>query len=209
VKDFALIETMLWEDGFPLLALHLERLRSSAEYFGIPLDAEEIRERLKRESLPCPAGARWRFRLRLHRNGHAVIEAAPMTESTVRPVMRLAQERIRSADISRRHKTTDRALYDRYTRTAAEEGIMEYLFVNERGEAAEGSIHTLFIETESGMLTPSVESGALPGVFRRHVLESDPRAKEAVITLDDVRNAKGVFLCNALRGMRRVTFMEE
>lgn len=209
VPDHSLIETMLWENGFPLLDLHLDRLRSSAEYFGIPMDEGTVRAALKNEALQHPPGTRRRFRLLLRRDGRYDIESSELAERTVRPVMRLAPERIRSTDPSRRHKTTDREVYDRYARTAAEEGILEYLFLNERGEAAEGSIHSLFIETGTGLLTPPLESGALPGVYRRYVLETDPRAKEAVITLDDVRNANELFLCNALRGMRRVTFSEE
>ena len=38
-----LIETMLWEDGYPLLELHLDRLMDSAEYFDFACEREAVK----------------------------------------------------------------------------------------------------------------------------------------------------------------------
>jgi para-aminobenzoate synthetase/4-amino-4-deoxychorismate lyase len=44
----------------------------------------------------------------------------------------------------------------------------------------------------------------LPGVFRRHLLESDATAKERILTFEDLESADAIYLCNSLRGMREV-----
>ena len=38
-ERFSLVETMLWDGGYPLMDLHLDRLMDSAEYFGIRVRA--------------------------------------------------------------------------------------------------------------------------------------------------------------------------
>ena len=45
-QSFSLIESLLWQEGYPLLELHLDRLEDSADYFGFPCDRAEIRAAL-------------------------------------------------------------------------------------------------------------------------------------------------------------------
>jgi para-aminobenzoate synthetase/4-amino-4-deoxychorismate lyase len=83
-----------------------------------------------------------------------------------------------------------------------------FLFLNERGEVTEGSISNLFIEKNGELYTPPVSCGLLPGIFRAHVLRTDPKAHEKVLTADDLRTADALFLCNSVRGWRKVTLSE-
>jgi len=53
--------------------------------------------------------------------------------------------------------------------------------------------------------TPPASCGLLPGVYRRYLLETRPDIAQRVLTLDDLRSADAVYLCNAVRGLRRVT----
>jgi len=69
----------------------------------------------------------------------------------------------------------------------------------------EGAISNLFIRTEGQLLTPPVGCGALPGVFRRHLIESGG-CKERILTVRDIEAADGVFLGNSVRGLREVEF---
>jgi len=43
----------------------------------------------------------------------------------------------------------------------------------------------------------------LAGVQRRHVLATERNAVEAVMRVEDLRQANGIYLCNAVRGTRR------
>jgi para-aminobenzoate synthetase/4-amino-4-deoxychorismate lyase len=101
------------------------------------------------------------------------------------------------------HKTTHRPLYAQAFQAATQAGYDDVLFLNLRGEVTEGAIHNIFIEKDGRLLTPSVDCGLLPGVHRRHTLESNPNAKESVLKIEDLRQADAVYLSNAVRGLRQ------
>ena len=72
------------------------------------------------------------------------------------------------------------------------------VFLNERGEVAEGARSSVFVERDGVLLTPPLNSGALPGVLRAALLASG-RAREAMLMPADL--AGGFWLGNALRGL--------
>jgi para-aminobenzoate synthetase/4-amino-4-deoxychorismate lyase len=49
--EFFLIETMLWDGGYPLLELHLDRLTDSADYFDIACQRAEVDAALEAHAL--------------------------------------------------------------------------------------------------------------------------------------------------------------
>ncbi|HVC90726.1 MAG TPA: aminotransferase class IV, partial [Acidobacteriaceae bacterium] len=101
-------------------------------------------------------------------------------------------------------KTTRREMYDRQYAEARADGFDEVLFMNEKGEVTEGAIGNLFIERAGKLLTPPLTSGVLPGIFRRHLLETCATAEESILTVEDLKTADAVFLCNSVRGIRKV-----
>jgi para-aminobenzoate synthetase/4-amino-4-deoxychorismate lyase len=102
------------------------------------------------------------------------------------------------------HKTTQRDLYTRAVEQAQREGLVDLLFFNMRGELTEGAISSVFVEKDGKLLTPPVDCGLLPGVYRRHLLETRDDIEEQILNEDDLRNADAVYLANAARGLRRV-----
>jgi branched-chain amino acid aminotransferase group I len=66
-------------------------------------------------------------------------------------------------------------------------GLDEALLLNERGFIAEGSISSVVFVNRSGLVTPSLESGILPGITREVVLELADILKIDVIE-GDVRS---------------------
>jgi para-aminobenzoate synthetase/4-amino-4-deoxychorismate lyase len=95
-------------------------------------------------------------------------------------------------------------MYDQQFAVARAEGFDEVIFTNERGEITEGAISNIFIEKNGRLLTPPLSCGVLPGIFRRHLLETRADVSERVLTIDDLKAADAVYLCNSLRGMHRV-----
>ncbi len=81
---------------------------------------------------------------------------------------------------------------------AAEANVFDVIFLNERGEVAEGARSNIFVERDGVLLTPPLASGALPGVLRASLL-ADGKAQEAVLWPADLLN--GFWLGNALRGL--------
>jgi para-aminobenzoate synthetase/4-amino-4-deoxychorismate lyase len=95
-------------------------------------------------------------------------------------------------------------LYAEAYKEAVAAGFDDLLFQNTRGEVTEGAISNVFVEKDGRWLTPPVECGLLAGVYRRHLLETLPSVEERILHTEELRRADAVYLCNAVRGLRRV-----
>ena len=205
--EFQLIETMLWKESFSLLPLHLDRLESSAGYFDFQFDREAILRALAKFSERLLFEGRFRVRLLLHKSGKTTITATMLGQekSAERVCLAcLSTERTSSRDVFLRHKTTHRSLYDKEYAKARANGFDDVIFLNERDEVTEGAISNVFVQQGERLVTPPLSSGVLPGVLRRHLLLTRSIAEERVLSLPDLLGADGIFLCNSVRGLRRI-----
>jgi para-aminobenzoate synthetase/4-amino-4-deoxychorismate lyase len=203
--DFQLIETMLWVEGdLPFLSMHLDRLESSAYYFGFSFDRADLLARIAGISHQLQTEDRYRIRLLLDSSGNVTLTPTKFTEETSAVSVRLSHEHTNSSDVFLRHKTTRRESYERQYAQARNDGFDEVIFVNERGEVTEGAISNIFIRQGGKLLTPPLSSGVLPGIYRRHLLETSANAEERILTMKDLLSAEVVFLCNSIRGLREV-----
>jgi para-aminobenzoate synthetase/4-amino-4-deoxychorismate lyase len=206
VKRFELIETLLHdpaEGGFTLLERHIDRLATSARYFAFAYDEEAVRQAL-RDAVAGKSG-RTRVRLLLAENGEITVTSTALPPADPNAVMRFAvsASRVDSADLFLFHKTTRRELYDRERQEYAERlKTDEVVYLNERGELAEGSFTNIFIERGGELLTPALISGLLPGTLRAQLI-AEGRAREEVLTLADLDKADAIFLGNSVRGLVR------
>lgn len=201
----ALIETLRLEAGqFPLLERHLARLSASAANLGFACSIDKIRTELA----GLPQTGVWRVRLSLEKSGRVTLVHVPLAEEPAGARWaRLATATVFSDDPLRRHKTTARPLYNAALQEIAETpATFDVVFLNERGELAEGARSNVFVERDGILLTPPVESGALPGVLRAHLLASG-QAREVVLYPADL--GQGFFLGNALRGLIAVRLIAE
>lgn len=192
-----LIETLRLETGaFPRLAGHLARLQASATRLGFVFDDKAVLAALA----DLPGEGRWRVRLTLSRGGEVKVAAFSLADEPAGPRWAIwSAQTIDSTYPLRQFKTTDRAIYDQaLTSIADQPAIFDVLFINERGEVAEGARSNVFVERDGCLLTPPLASGALPGVLRAELLASG-RAREAVLRPADL--AGGFLLGNALRGL--------
>lgn len=204
---FEIIEAILWQQGFQRLEQHLARMAQSAAYFGYRFDPVRAHALLAEQEIRFDPATRYKVRLLLGRDGTLHCEALPLAVSTTQELrVALSAERTSSHDRFLQHKTTNRALYNRATEAATGAGYADLIFLNERGEVTEGATNSLFIERDGELLTPALTCGALNGIYRAGVLAQNPQAREAVLSLDDLRQADAIYLCNAIRGWRKVTF---
>ncbi len=219
--EFELIETLLWRpgSGYWLYDFHLERLAGSAGYFGFPCDMKEVVARLagivegreSHRSAQSGAAPGLRVRLTLAGDGRVAVTAQQWDISGSGnqgpgPLrVRFSDKRVDSGSPFLFHKTTHRTLYEEELSLARKEGFFEVLFVNGDGEVTEGSFTTLFIENNGIVYTPPLSSGLLPGVFRRHLLQSEPdRVKEKILHRIDLERADALYVGNSVRGLVRV-----
>ena len=202
--SFFLIETMRCEGGrVDLLDRHLDRLAASARAFDIPCDKDDI---AKCVADACPVTGLYRVRLTLDAGGDPAITVNPFTGDTDGQLeVMIAKERIHSTSEWLQHKSSQRSLYDVATKAAAEMNLADILFLNERGELVEGAISNLFLELPEGLVTPPLDSGALPGVLRATLLTGkEQKVRERTIYPEDLARASAVYVGNALRGLRKV-----
>jgi para-aminobenzoate synthetase/4-amino-4-deoxychorismate lyase len=200
-----LIETLRREGGvYPMWRGHLERLRRSAEWLGFPLDEQALLRQLGVQ----PMAGTWRVRLTLDKSGVIEVQSVPLDASPPgRLGATIAAARIDADDPLRRHKTTARCLYDEALRGLSPgSGVFDRVFLNQRGEVAEGARSNVFVERDGVLLTPPVASGALPGVLRAELLATG-KARESVLLPADLEGA--FWLGNALRGLVPVMLAPE
>ena len=186
-----LIETMLWDGAkAPRWALHLARLRRSAEMLGWPCP----------EVAPDGPDHPARLRLTLDRDGSVEWTVAALPPARAEWRVGLARERLRSDDPWLRVKSTRRAAYDR-ARAELPGGLDEVILLNERGEVCDGSITSVFFDRGQGMRTPPLSSGLLPGVLRAEL-----GCTEELLVARDLPEVR-LWVGNALRGLIPAVFI--
>ncbi len=203
-RTFQLIETMLWDMDFRFLPLHLERLGSSAEYFNFIFDLEGVSSKLRSLSTTFNAGERYRVRLTFDRVGDVVIESSVFDAGLSTGLVRLSTQHTSSTTYSCGTRRRSGLCMTSGMQQHAPSGFDEVIFMNEKDEVTEGAISNIFIRQSGRLLTPPLHCGVLPGVFRRHLLETHANAEERILTLADLHAADAIFLCNSLRGIREV-----
>lgn len=195
-----LIETMRAEGGrIALIELHAARLRASARELGFRFD--EVRWRTTVESVAEGADM-LKVRSLLHRDGTMEVSTDLLEPEKTLWRAVLSPYRIMSDDRYRQYKTTRRHLYDSERLRILALGYDEVIFLNELGECAEGSRTNIILVKDGKWITPPTAAGALPGVFRRHLIETQG-LKEGRVTPRDFETAAAVYLCNAVRGLIR------
>jgi len=216
MKDFYLIETILWRHGtnargqplgFKLLDLHLERLRKSASYFGFPYREREIIQTLHELSRALKKGPEkvaqdQKVRCTLDSCGDFAIthvEAIPKIETPVK--IDISKVTVNPKDPFLYHKTSRRELFDKERMRLVEQGLFDTIFLNRQGELTQGTITNLFVEDRRGMLlTPPVDCGLLPGTLRQALIRQG-RAKKLILTMDHLLNANSIYVGNSVRGL--------
>jgi len=198
-SDFALIETMRWgpTTGWYWLDLHLDRLESSAEYFGVPVQRKALVERLSAE---VDGGGESRVRISVDRLGRVDVSVQPHVDGERRSVtVAVDAEPVDSSSPFLYHKTTRREVYEE--RSQRHPNADDVLLVNERGELTESTIANVAVKLDGQWSTPPVDAGCLPGIYR-HVLLEQGDIVERTIRLRDLEDCEGVALLNSVRQWR-------
>ena len=202
---FAILETFAADAGEATLALHLARLSRSADAFGIPYRQASVASAVlseRSESKDQGDNAIARVRVSLDGTIGVRTEVANAPEEPVRVCF--SEQRVRSDDPFLRHKTSWRPAHDAASAEALKRGCFDALLLNERGHVTEGARTTLFVERNGTLYTPALHCGLLPGILRGRFVETG-KAREAVLTADDLRAAEAVYVGNSARGLLRAT----
>jgi para-aminobenzoate synthetase/4-amino-4-deoxychorismate lyase len=195
--EFELLETLRRDDaGTHHLALHLDRMGASADWFAIPFD----RAGIERAAAALPAAATpHRLRLLLDRHGTLTVDDAPLDPAP--PVVALAIDDVATPadELFCCHKTTARGLYD--AARARHPGADDVVLVNEHGMAIETTVANLAFRVDGRWFVPPLGDGGLPGIARQLALASGT-VGERSIRATDLQACEELAVVNDLRGWR-------
>lgn len=204
VPDFELFETTRFDPGKGMMlgARHLDRLAQSAAYFGFPFDRAAIENALAAITSDAPL----RVRFALRHDGKLTIQSRPLVsqDQPASGQIGWADQVMSSTDPFLFHKTSHRGLYNAALEDAKDRDLLDLIFTNERGEVTEGARTSLFVDRGTGLETPALACGLLPGTLRADLI-AQGRAREAVLTRADVETAPAVFIGNSVMGLVRVS----
>ena len=201
--EFELLESLLFDRGYFLLEEHIERLASSAEYFGFDIEIETVRAALIKRAATFGSDP-LKVRLLVKRDGSFRIESATATPSV--PVrLGFAAEPVDDRNVFLFHKTTHRSVYEHAK--ASRPDCDDVLLWNQRGEITESTTANVLLNIGGEWLTPPVGSGLLPGAMRAHLLERG-EIRETVLTKADLPRAASVALINSVRKWIEVQFVD-
>ncbi len=200
-RSFSLIESLLLSDHkYPYLTNHLRRLADSAEYFAYPFDEQSIREQLIIFGENFSAKD-YKVRLLLDQLGEVQLSAEEVFPTDASVNAYLADMPICRDNPFLYHKTTIRSQYDELA--IVEQDNFSTLLWNEQGELTEFTIGNLVLKIAGQYVTPPVDSGLLPGVFRQTLLDQGI-VKEAILRKEDLKKADEIWFINAVRGWVKV-----
>ena len=88
-------------------------------------------------------------------------------------------------------------------------GCDEAILLNEHGYLAEGSTTNIFLASNGELITPSSESGVLPGITREAVLEiaraANIKTLERQVELKELIEAEEAFVTNSILELMPLT----
>jgi branched-chain amino acid aminotransferase group I len=91
-------------------------------------------------------------------------------------------------------------------------GCDEAILLNERGYLAEGSTTNIFLVSNGELITPSLESGVLPGITREAVLEivraTNIQTQARQVELKELIEAEETFVTNSVLELMPLTWFE-
>jgi para-aminobenzoate synthetase/4-amino-4-deoxychorismate lyase len=201
--EFSLLETILWDTRYTFLAAHLKRMEDSAQYFAFAFDRAKIKAALNSLKRKFRRKGHYKVRLLLARNGGLKLEYCGISPACGRKYIAVSAYKIDPQNVFCYHKTTNRRLYDREYRDYRRRGYFDVIFLNTRGELAEGAISNIVIEKNKKYYTPPISCGILPGIFRRYLI-GKRGVIEKKLSLNDLLKADRIFLCNSVRGLIEV-----
>ena len=219
---YGLFETMrAYHGNIFLLERHLKRLLSSAGVIGLSSRLAEIDlGKACRDTLAANGLKAARLRLTVSRGE---VDSFPGLSSSGTPTVLVTATRYSalSTEIYREGFKAGVSSFRRYSQSpltrlkstnyllnvlakmeAGAAGLDEQLLLNEQGFIAEGSISNVFFMKAHSLVTPSLESGILPGLTREVVMELASnlgiKVTEGEVRLKDLEQFDEAFLTNSV-----------
>lgn len=201
-------ETIAVEEGKAMfLTQHCERLQRAMEFFGIKRPMDEIVKKAE-QALEDPQMHKGRKVLKITVSPQNLLVTTrdnTYKETDYARGFKADFSMVRRNETSplTYHKTLNYGDCLLEKRLAGTRGIDEPVFLNLKGEVAEGACTNVFFVKQGCIFTPPVSSGLLPGIMREHICTVCDVA-ERVVTPAEAQACEEMFLTNSLLGVMPV-----
>lgn len=201
-------ETIAVENGSPqFLSQHYKRLGLALKFLNLSIDFSEIEEKVNM-ALAQKEMQEGRKVLKLTvstENIFVTTRSNTYQKEDYEKGFSTAISNVRRNETSpfTYHKTLNYGDCIMEKRRAKEMGIQEPLFLNTKGELAEGATTNLFFIRDNQITAPPLSCGMLPGIIREY-LYSAYTIKEQIILPEDIGEFDEMFLTNSLLGIMPV-----
>jgi para-aminobenzoate synthetase / 4-amino-4-deoxychorismate lyase len=206
--NFHLFESILFKNNiFYYQNNHLERLKKSALLLFGHFEFSTIINILK--SYSKNDNITFKVKIKYYNDKTFEIQEFPISNKVKNiQKIKISDLKVNSKNFLLQHKTSFRKIYDNeYSNIKSK--YIDSIFSNEKNEITEGCISNIFILINNEYLTPPIISGLLPGIFRNKLLNKFPQIfKEKKVSIEDLKKAKKIFICNSVRGIIRVQLHE-
>jgi para-aminobenzoate synthetase/4-amino-4-deoxychorismate lyase len=184
--------------------LHLGRMLSSANYFGVLFDTSEA-QRLVEEACSSVVSSQ-RVRLLLDPVGRIRVELDELSPPTGRPIrLGYADQLVDSGDVRLFHKISARDRFDQARLRRPD--VDDVVLLNERLEVTQTTIANIAVHLQDRWWTPPVECGLLPGVERARLVALGS-VGERIVTTAMFSDADDLMVLSSLRGARPAVLVD-
>ncbi len=220
-----LFETFRWPGSPPVfLKKHIDRMKRGSEFLKIPFPAEQnmknalddsvnksgVKDAYVKLCVLCAGPSKF-YKLANEVQVLVMVKEYAPPNKYVRAHV-VPFKRISSSPLSR-IKSINYLENMLARREAERRGYGEAIFLNERGEVAEGSSTNIFWVKRGVLYTPALECGLLPGITREALIslapELDLELKEGKFNLNEIFASQGAFFTNSLIGIAAITEIDE
>jgi 4-amino-4-deoxychorismate lyase len=217
-------ETFRWKGSPPVyLDKHIDRMKMGSEFLAIPFPGKRsiktaVEEAIKiskiadayvKVCLLSSGGMKFHER---PKEGHVLVIARRYEPQKENMRAHVVQLRRTSSSPLLRIKSVNYLENVLARREAMEKGCDEAIFLNERGEVAEGSSTNIFWVKKGTLYTPAAGCGLLPGITREALISLAPRVglevEEGRFRLNSVLSSDAAFLTNSLIGISAISSID-
>jgi len=210
-------ETFRWKGSPPVyLNKHINRMKMGSEFLAIPFPGKRSIKTAVEEAIKISKIADAYVKVCLLSSGGMKFHERPK-EGHVLVIVRKHEpqkENVRAHIVQLRRTSSSPLLRVKSVnylenvlarREAMGKGYDEAIFLNERGEVAEGSSTNIFWAKKETLYTPAADCGLLPGITREALISLAPEiglnVVEGRFNLNEILSSDGAFLTNSLIGM--------
>lgn len=210
MEEINLIESLyLYKGKYRFLERHIRRMENASDYFCFKFSKTEFKKMLEENIGKTEKNNKYKVRMSLVKDGKMILNNEIIDKKIKKQSLKIvvADKKTDSDNKYLYFKTNKRDIYNSVFSDIQKKGYDEAIFVNEKEEVTECCNNNIIIKKDGKYYTPPSECGLLKGTMIENLLEKMDSLSERIITLEELKNADKVYICNSVRGVREATIV--